>query len=107
MWLVTANPIHIAQWGVYAYPEVKSAKSAVLNIETEIDNESAEDANLSVVNELRAADSKVVASNTKTENCSRRQQYLKTITEHKNPGLWDIDNPTLYTLETKVYEKAI
>jgi beta-galactosidase len=107
VWLVTANPIHIAQWGVYAYPEVKSAKSAVLNIETEIDNESAEDANLSVVNELRAADGKVVASNTKKlKIAAGGSSTLKQSLNIKNPGLWDIDNPTLYTLETKVYEKG-
>lgn len=107
VWLVTANPIHIAQWGVYAYPEVKSAKSAVLHIETEIDNESAEDANLSVVNELRAADGKVVASNTKKlKIAAGGSSTLKQSLNIKNPGLWDIDNPTLYTLETKVYEKG-
>jgi len=107
VWLVTANPIHIAQWGVYAYPEVKSAKSAVLNIETEIDNESAEDANLSVVNELRAADGKVVASNTKKlKIAAGGSSTLKQSLNIKNPGLWNIDNPTLYTLETKVYEKG-
>ncbi len=107
VWLVTANPIHIAQWGVYAYPEVKSAKSAVLNIETEIDNESAEDANLSVVNELRADDGKVVASNTKKlKIAAGGSSTLKQSLNIKNPGLWDIDNPTLYTLETKVYEKG-
>ena len=107
VWLVIANPVHIAQWGVYAYPEVKSAKSAVLNIETEIDNESAEDANLSVVNELRAADGKVVASNTKKlKIAAGGSSTLKQSLNIKNPGLWDIDNPTLYTLETKVYEKG-
>lgn len=107
VWLVIANPVHIAQWGVYAYPEVKSAKSAVLHIETEIDNESAEDANLSVVNELRAADGKVVASNTKKlKIAAGGSSTLKQSLNIKNPGLWDIDNPTLYTLETKVYEKG-
>ena len=107
VWLVIANPVHIAQWGVYAYPEVKSAKSAVLHIETEIDNESAEDANLSVVNELRADDGKVVASNTKKlKIAAGGSSTLKQSLNIKNPGLWDIDNPTLYTLETKVYEKG-
>jgi beta-galactosidase len=107
VWLVTAQPVHIAQWGVYAYPEVKSAKSAVLHIETEIDNESTANAELSIVNELRSADGKVVASNTKKIKVQAgNNSTLKQSLNIKNPNLWDLNNPVLYTLETKVYEKG-
>ena len=37
VWLVYANPIHIAQWGVYVYPELNK-NSGVLNIEVDLEN---------------------------------------------------------------------
>ena len=52
VWLVKANPVHIAQWGVYAYPSVTSGKQGVLNIEVEIENGSQASSNLTIMNEF-------------------------------------------------------
>src|SRR5690606_24498882 len=35
VWLVYAGPVHIAQWGVYAYPELKD-NTGILNIEVAV-----------------------------------------------------------------------
>ena len=63
VWLVYANPLHIAQWGVFVYPETVSAKQAILTVEVEIDNTVVKTADLVIINELLSADGKLVAKN--------------------------------------------
>ncbi|MNF30851.1 Beta-galactosidase large subunit [compost metagenome] len=62
VWLVYSNPVHIAQWGVYAYPEVTKS-NGVLNVEVDLENGSTAKANLTVVNELLDSNGKIVAKN--------------------------------------------
>ncbi|MDR2475257.1 MAG: beta galactosidase jelly roll domain-containing protein, partial [Bacteroidales bacterium] len=46
VWLVTANPVHIAQWGVFA----SCGDFKNLNVDVEIANESSENESLTVIN---------------------------------------------------------
>ncbi|HCC52389.1 MAG TPA: glycoside hydrolase family 2 [Porphyromonadaceae bacterium] len=102
VWLVYANPIHISQWGVYAYPEVGKNKGT-LHIEVEIDNTSGESGNLTVVNELVSPDGKAVGKSSKkiTVNPESRGK-ITTSVNVGNPALWSLDNPVLYKLKTTV-----
>lgn len=102
VWMVFANPTHIAQWGVFAYPEVKGNKGT-LHIEVEVENDAANNEQLSIVNELLAADGKVVAK--KSQNItikSKTSEKLNTAINVNKPELWSLDNPALYTLQTTV-----
>lgn len=103
-WLVYASPIHIAQWGVYAYSEIKSNKNALLHIETEVENNADENANITIVNELFDESNKSIAKQTtKTSIKGKSNTTLKQKLNIKNPILWNLENPTLYSLNTKVY----
>ncbi|HRX11711.1 MAG TPA: beta galactosidase jelly roll domain-containing protein, partial [Draconibacterium sp.] len=51
VWVVYANPVHIAQWGVFAHPE-KQKKGYNLNLEVEVENDLDESSALTVTNEL-------------------------------------------------------
>jgi hypothetical protein len=102
VWLVYANPVHIAQWGVYAYPEV-SKGSGTLNVEVSVENSSAAKASLVIVNELIAKDGKTVAkSSDKVQVAAGQSGKISAKLKVKNPKLWDLDNPNLYQLKTTV-----
>lgn len=104
VWLVYANPVHIAQWGVYAYPEVKKG-TGTLNIEVEVENSSAAKSSLTVVNELISKDGKSVGkSSSKVEIASNKNGKIATKINVKNPQLWDLENPNLYQLKTTVFK---
>ncbi|WP_327138694.1 glycoside hydrolase family 2 TIM barrel-domain containing protein [Niabella yanshanensis] len=104
VWLVYANPVHIAQWGVYAYPQVADA-SAVLNIETAIENKDAKEQQLTVVQELVGPDKKVVGqSSTSVTVAANSLGKAVAAIKVTNPQLWSLNNPTLYTLRTKVLQ---
>lgn len=102
VWVVYANPVHIAQWGVFAYPKSVTKKQAVLAIEIEIENSSSSDANLVVTNELFSADGKVVAKDSKKLRLAAQNNTIATELKVNNPQLWDLNNPNLYKLKTTV-----
>lgn len=106
VWLVYANPVHIAQWGVYVYPELKG-ESGVLNIEVEVENESGSTADLVIKNELISAEGIVVSEDSeKLKIQANQSEVVSTELEIKTPKLWDIENPNLYKLKTTVLKNG-
>lgn len=102
VWLICANPVHIAQWGVYAYPEVKGNRGT-LQVEVEVENGSQTPAQLTVVNELFDAQGKKVADKTqKLTLASGKNDKINLQLNVSNPKLWDLDNPNLYQLRTTI-----
>ncbi len=105
VWLVYANPIHIAQWGVFAYPENVSDKKANIKVEVEVENGTSGDSDLTVVNELFSPDGEVVAKATKNISVAAGQKNkLSADLKVRNPKLWSVDSPDLYQLKTTVLE---
>ena len=60
VWTVYSNPVHVAQWGVFAYP-TRNKNQHSLNIEVEVQNGTSAGQTLTVVNELLDKNKKVVA----------------------------------------------
>ena len=106
VWLVYSDPVHIAQWGVYAYPEVVK-NTGVLNVEVALENGTAKKAKLTIVNELLSKDGKVVAKNTQNVIVeANKENKVITKLSVKNPKLWDLDNPNRYQLITTVLNEG-
>ncbi len=104
VWLVYSNPIHIGQWGVYAYPEIEK-KSGTLNIEVELENESDTTANLTVVNELISNEGISETKSSKNiQILSKEMGMVSTKLKVRKPKLWSIDTPNLYVLKTTVWK---
>ena len=107
VYLITANPVHIAQWGVFTYPSAVSAKQATVNVEVEVTNDSKSSTALTITNELVDANGKVVAkASNKLNVAAGNNNKIALKLNVKNPKLWDLNQPNLYTLNTKVYEKG-
>ena len=102
VWVVYSNPVHIAQWGVYTYPEVTNG-TGTLNVEVALENGSSAKTNLTVINELLDNRGKVVAKNSqKVLVEANKENKITTKINVKNPQLWDLQNPNLYQLKTTV-----
>lgn len=107
VYLIKAEPVHIAQWGVYAYPESATMKQAVLQVEVEVDNNLESNVPLVVCNELISADGKVVAKSTKKITVqANRQEKMQTSLKVRNPKLWSMDAPHLYRLKTTLLKEG-
>lgn len=106
VWLVYANPVHIAQWGVYAYPEVKGNRG-ILHVEVEVENGSEKKADVTIINELLDSKGKKVANNTQKLKITPRQHNKVNIALNvSKPQLWTLDAPTLYQLKTTVLREG-
>lgn len=102
VWVVYSNPVHIAQWGVYTYPEVVNG-TGTLNVEVALENGSASKTNLTVVNELVDNSGKTVAKSSQKVSVEANKENKATVKINvKNPQLWDLEHPNLYQLKTTV-----
>jgi beta-galactosidase len=104
VYVVYANPVHINQWGVYTYPEVKG-NAGTLNVEVEVENGLAKKSGVTVLNELVDKNGKVVAKNSqKLTVAANAKDKVATQLKVSNPQLWSLDTPNLYTLKTTVLQ---
>ncbi len=107
VWIVYADPVHLAQWGVYTWPE-KQGSGYRLNVESIIENGSAASASLTVKNELFDANKKrVAASSGKLTIRARQTGKLPAALKIANPELWTLSHPALYTLKTSIYRDGV
>src|SRR5262245_45335832 len=58
VWLVTAAPVHVGHWGTYVTTPDASAESALVKTRVTIDNDSAEDADVTVSSEIVPLDAR-------------------------------------------------
>ncbi|HRG03370.1 MAG TPA: glycoside hydrolase family 2 TIM barrel-domain containing protein, partial [Paludibacteraceae bacterium] len=106
VWAVYSNPVHVAQWGVYAYP-TRNKNQHSLNMEIEIENETSTGQTLTVVNELLDKNKKVVArSSRKIQTPANQSIKLTENLKVKNPSLWSLEIPYLYELRTTLLQNG-
>lgn len=106
--LVYAAPVHISQWGVYVYPEIKSKSQAAVNASVEIVNHTTIPATVTIVNQLFGPDGKPAGKSTsKLKIAAGKTAEAASKINVKNPLLWSLNSPSLYTLNTKVYQNGI
>lgn len=106
VWIVKANPLHIDQWGVYAYPEMKGGKG-ILNTEVTVVNSAAASSAIAVEQQLIDMTGRIVEKKTQkvqvgaTDKATVQQQLTVS-----NPKLWSLDQPLQYTLRTIVTQNG-
>ena len=107
VWVVYANPVHLARWGVYAWPE-KQGSAYRLNVEASVENSTAAPASLTIKNELLDANKKPIAQSTgKLTVESHQTGKLPAALKIAKPELWSPGNAALYTLKTSVYRDGV
>jgi beta-galactosidase/beta-glucuronidase len=102
VWLVYANPTHVAPWGVFARPENVTGKQATVNVRVEIENGSPAGGAITVTNELLSPrGGRRVAINTSRVNVPAGENGTLAVNlKVSNPLLWDLEQPNLYLLKT-------
>jgi beta-galactosidase len=97
VWLTTAAPLHIAQWGTWASASDVSAQAATINLRVSVDNDSRENAKVFVDTEIFDLDEAGIASGAAVARigrarldvaAGRRGAHVDTATRIDNPRLW-------------------
>ena len=104
VWLIKANPVHLQQWGVYVYPELKGNQGN-LHLQTSVKNDSQKTNQFSLVQEL--VDNKGFVVTKKTNKVSLKagdSSQVKSDLAVNKPKLWSLETPMLYTLRTRLIQ---
>ncbi|CDF79918.1 beta-galactosidase (GH2) [Formosa agariphila KMM 3901] len=113
VFLHTMDPLHITlplydnleTVGTYVYAENISEKSADITVETEIQNEHAENKNITLVTQIVDNDGAVVAhSNKNVAIPSGQKMKVTTVTNIQNPQLWYTRYPYMYKVVSAIKE---
>ncbi|RKE55857.1 sugar-binding domain-containing protein [Sphingobacterium detergens] len=106
VWLVKANPVHLDQWGVYAYPELKAGKG-ILHTEITVVNSSSLRSPVTVQQELIDAEGRLVEKKSgQLTIAASDKAHLDLKLTASNPKLWNLTQPTQYTLRTTVWQNG-
>ncbi len=102
------NPLlanEVAGGGIFAHYENISEKSAVLKVKTHIQNDSDEDCEIKLVNILTDENGTEVAKTEANYVVEKKSaQHFEAEATVENPIFWDIHNPYIYMLHTRVYK---
>jgi len=103
VWLITANPVHIAQWGVFYRTKSIDKTKAVLTVDTDIENGSDAKTNLTVIQQLLDVNGKEVAKSSKNISLlAKTNGKASTDLSVAKPLLWSVNTPNLYRLKTTI-----
>lgn len=97
VWLVSAGPVHFAQWGVTYRTEKIDGRQALVAVDAAIEGLGKHRAQLRLT--LRDASGAVVAK-ASAKAAPSQTVDLKLARPHR----WDLDDPYLYTLEAEIVE---
>jgi beta-galactosidase len=104
--LVAVNKTHFKHWGTQITTPNPTAKKAVVSIKTEVENNGAA-GTYKLQIEVVDNTGKVVKSSESQENiAANKSSELSKEIEIQNPKLWDIEEPYLYTVNTKLYSET-
>jgi len=100
VWLNVTDKVHVAQWGTFVTTPVISNGIAKVCIENSIQNATSKPQNLEILSVIYSQDGKEVSRGKVVQvvpvgGSSARQELVV-----KNPSLWDVDSPVMYTSKT-------
>jgi beta-galactosidase len=101
--LAITDKLRIAHWGTsVTTPKIKT-DSAVVRIETTIENNSADKRKFSLQSDIVAPGGEIVASLTTSKSAAGNSaQTLVQEIKISRPQLWSLESPQLYTLKSRV-----
>ncbi len=105
VWLNTAGPVHIAQWGTYITTPGADSSSATISIRTSIENYYQVTKNMVLRSVVKNGSGKEIATaETPVSLTSSGKTDIEQIISVVSPALWSIDMPSLYTLHSFILE---
>lgn len=105
VWLTKANAVHIDHWGIYLTTPKVSIEEAIIDLQINLKNTENNFAEVKVQTIIYNSENKMVARSKKLISTlpAQSKKTLAIELAVKNPLLWDIESPNLYTAQTSVY----
>ncbi len=113
VWLVKTAPVHVSQWGTFVTTPEVSSSAATVKIQVNVDNETGDDAIVSVKNEIyelkaNGKRGKSVASLAIAglKIAAHQTQPAESQIVLKDPKLWSIARPQRYVVVTSIEQNG-
>lgn len=104
VWLKVRNATHVTDHGTYVTTPVITAQAAEIAVQTEVQHDAPESAEVTLVSVLRDPAGKEVASRRSVVPLAIGEKYVFSQTLHvADPERWSPDLPQLYTLVSTVW----
>ena len=102
-WLLVAEPVHVAHWGVYVTTPEVSPAAATVRARTTVENETETTQDVVLRSRIVAADGRHISEAMKlvTISAGDRTELTQDVSV-PDPQLWSPDAPALYRLETEL-----
>jgi len=105
VWLITSSPVYVDRWGTFVTTPQVSVQEATVNVVTTIANDTNEKTNLKIISSILDDSGNEVAAKSQTGKAvANGKLVLNSSLKVSSPKLWDVENPNLYRLVTKVYQ---
>jgi len=103
VWLMITDRLHVVRHGVFVTTPVVTEDSAIVRVQTTIENSYDEERDVSLVNELYSTENELIARVEKSAVLpgKGKDELVQNMTVLK-PELWSPDKPTLYKLKTVI-----
>ena len=98
VWLITTQPVHVDQWGVFITTPVVTANEATVNVKTTVVKQK-NPGSLKLITTICDAKDKIVAA---TESPMGSGKEITQNIRVKNPSLWSPESPYLYRAVTEI-----
>lgn len=106
VWLEKTDLVAVDRWGVYIRPEKEENSRWNTQVQTTLRNDRYEAASLDVTSEILDADQVLARAVGTLVVAARDTATLSQQLPVESPELWSLEDPRLYTLRTRVYEKG-
>ena len=100
--LITQEPVHIKQWGIYTKTSGVTSSNALLSADISVVNETNHNVNVKVINTLKYGEETVARTTGKVTLGSKEEKVVNQLFNVVNPKLWSVDDPSLYSLVTEL-----
>jgi beta-galactosidase len=107
VWLSYTQPVHIAQWGTYVTTPYITNERANVEIQTRVLNTLDIEVPVELETAIRDTQGQMVAKQRSSIAIAPGSEYnaIQQL-EVKNPQLWDLETPNLYTAESRVLSEG-
>ena len=102
--LVVKEPINIAHWGTFITTPEITAKKAVVNIVTKVENTVSTGKNIQLITEIYSPEGTKVGTATTKQIVTKGETAFEQKLTVKQALLWDVENPNLYKAVSKLYD---
>jgi len=103
VWLTITDPVHVVHWGTFVTTPEVTDKKATVSVETWIENQSEQAADIVLETSIINHGGQVVQVNKTLEHIGTNGKFKsEQALEMRRPRRWDVDDPYLYTVISRI-----